>query len=409
VFCLSKEIFDFVLNDLISEGLKIFMVEKKQRKVFIIQKSLPQYRKDFFNLLREKLKEYNVSLVLIYGDLDKESLRKRDLVDIDWAIKISNKVIKVGKKSLFWQPCLHLLKDADLIIVEQASKLLLNYILLINQYIGKTKLCFWGHGMNLDKSNVNKFAEYIKRIISTKVHWWFAYNEFSKNIVANLSYPSERITVVQNSINTKELVRLGELYNESELNIFKKSLGIKGKDVCIFTGAMYKGKGLDFLIQTCLEIKKINQEFEMIFIGAGPDEQIVVDACRKYPWMHYVGPKFNAEKVPYFKVAKLLLIPSAIGLVALDSFALEVPIVTTKANNHGPEFYYLRDNKNAIVLEENISVENYAKKVNQLLKDEATRKRLIDNCKKDREIYTLEQMVNRFVEGILKALLDIKR
>jgi exopolysaccharide biosynthesis WecB/TagA/CpsF family protein len=42
-----------------------------------------------------------------------------------------------------------------------------------------------------------------KQIWLTKVDWWFAYNDLSAGIVRSLGYPEERITSVQNAIDTR--------------------------------------------------------------------------------------------------------------------------------------------------------------------------------------------------------------
>ena len=118
-------------------------------------------------------------------------------------------------------------------IVEQARKLLVNYVILFQNWLGIRKLAFWGHGKNFQATSRNQFAEWIKRIVSTRVHWWFAYNDMSTRIVRELGFPEERITSVQNAIDTdflsKALLDLKPADIEkirSELNIISQNVGI---------------------------------------------------------------------------------------------------------------------------------------------------------------------------------------
>jgi precorrin-6B methylase 2 len=62
-------------------------------------------------------------------------------------------------------------------------------------------------------------------------------------------------------------------------------------------------------------IKNAVPDFEMIFVGGGPDEKRVKVAAEKYEWVHFPGPKIDEEKVPYFMLSRLFLMP---GLVVSD-------------------------------------------------------------------------------------------
>ena len=55
------------------------------KKVLILYKFLPQYRKEFFNLLKIELAKHRIELELIYGKITNTDALKRDEVDIEWA------------------------------------------------------------------------------------------------------------------------------------------------------------------------------------------------------------------------------------------------------------------------------------------------------------------------------------
>ena len=377
---------------------------KPQYKVIVIQRVLSHYRKPFYELLRKRLAGANVELVLIYGSPSKSEAQKKDSAEITWANHIKNRSIKIGTHELYWQPCLKHIREADLIIVEQASKLLLNYVLFVSQIFGGKKLCFWGHGKNFQNHRASCIGERIKRFMSRYMHWWFAYNNLSTEVIKSIGYPIDRITSIQNAIDSKSLVAAREKITQVQLKHIKRELGIKGNSVCLYTGGMYPEKRLDFLLNACDKIKDTVPDFEMIFIGAGPDDGRIKTAAKKVEWIHYPGPKFNEEKVPYFILSKLLLMPGAVGLSILDAFALETPLITTNISNHGPEIDYLVDQINGVIVQESNDPSIYANQVSNLLKNDKTRERLIEGCRAAREKYTIEEMVKRFAGGIMKAL-----
>jgi len=67
--------------------------------------------------------------VMIHGSHSKSEALKKDGAEITWAHQINNRRIKMGSRELYWQPCLKHIRGANLVIVEQASKLVLNYVL----------------------------------------------------------------------------------------------------------------------------------------------------------------------------------------------------------------------------------------------------------------------------------------
>src|SRR5437773_2009853 len=114
-------------------------VMKRRRRVGIVYKSLPQWRRRFFELLRDRLTQEAIDLQVIYGQPGAKDAAKKDTVDLEWAQRIENRIVRFCGRELYWQPCLHFLRGADLVIVEQASKLLVNYVLQARYLLGGTR------------------------------------------------------------------------------------------------------------------------------------------------------------------------------------------------------------------------------------------------------------------------------
>ena len=373
-------------------------------KIVIIQKYIPKYRYEFFNGLREKLNNKGIDLTIFYGQPGRNEMFKNDYLDLDWAIKIPNKILGVGQYELYWQPVLSRLKDADLVIVEQAGKLLINYVLVLQNILGIRKVAFWGHGKNFQETSANLLTEWAKQRISTHAHWWFAYNEISVRVVRELGFPADRITSVQNAIDTRFLTNT--LENLTQEQIFKTytALNLNSQNVGIYSGGMYPRKRLSFLLDALHHIRAQIPDFEMIFIGSGNDAGTIEQAAAKYSWIHYVGPKFGQEKVPYFALAKVLLMPALVGLAVLDSFALETPLITTNSAGHGPEIAYLENGINGMITEDAHSAQLYANRVVQIFQNASIYDQLITNCRIARKKYTIENMIENFANGIELAL-----
>lgn len=372
------------------------------KKVLILQKVLPEYRVPFFNLLRQNLAQHGVQLDLIYGNGSKEEQLKKDKVDINWAIKKENIIFNIGGKEIYWQPVLKEIKGYDLIIAEQANKLIINYLLNIKRSFSKQKFAYWGHGTNLQDNHAS-ISNIYKKFFIKRCDWWFAYTASVKKFLVEQSFDDNKVTVVQNAIDTSSLRKQYESVNESELDTVKESLGIHSDKVAIYCGGMYPEKRLPFLIEACDQLKFKIPNFHMIFIGAGKDENIVQNAADTRSWMHYVGPKRGKEKALYFKLSQVFLMPGLVGLAVLDSFCTDTPMITTAYPYHSPEIEYIENDKNGLITEDTLS--DYIESVYRVLlnKDDLL-SNLIKGCREASTKYTIDEMAENFSNGVLKAL-----
>lgn len=380
------------------------MIRPPPATVAIIYRYVPQYREEFFRLLRTNLADRGVELALYYGTPSPAESKKGDAKDIEWGHKHRNFYIPLGSKRALWQPVLLATADADLVIVEQISKLLVNYPLWLRSQLGLQRLAIWGHGKDMQTPYPNSFSERTKAWFSRRVDWWFAYNDLSVQIVRGLGYPAGRITSVQNTVNTTQLTRCAQTITEQDLNAQKTKLGIEGDNIGLYAGGMYGEKRLPFLLEACQMLRQRIPDFHMIFIGSGISSNLVADFAAANNWVHYLGPVFDLQKVPYFKMAKVFLMPGLVGLALLDCFALEAPLVTTAMPYHSPEISYLENSVNGVIVSPPDDVGAYVDAVTNLLSNEDARRKLCLNGLAASRHYTIERMVQNFSDGIMDAL-----
>ena len=96
------------------------------------------------------------------------------------------------------------------------------------------------------------------------------------------------------------------------------------------------------------------------------------------------------------------MMPGRVGLIAVDSFALGLPIVTTNWTWHAPEFEYLTHGINSIIAED--TVEDYVESILNLLRNSDYLQELRIKCFQDSQQYTIETMALNFHQGVLKVL-----
>ena len=165
---------------------------------------------------------------------------------------------------------------------------------------------------------------------------------------------------------------------------------------------MYKKKRIEFLLETCRRVREQIPSFELIVIGRGEEEGKVISAARNRRWLHYVGPKYGDERIPFLLLSDVFLMPGAVGLAIIDCFALEVPLMTTKFPYHGPELSYLKNGENGLMTVDDL--ESYVAGVSGTLVDREGLERLKSGCRAAASIYTMERMVENFGGGIIACL-----
>lgn len=368
------------------------------QRIVIVSETLHAYRLPFYRKLAETLKFSPIptQMELVHGNPEY-----RQVTSLEFVSSYS-RVFRTGRTTMQILP--RSFYSADLAIFGQEVRHLNQYLPFLTHMVFKSrKFCLWGHGRNFQSKNKITPQESFKAHLTRHAHWFFAYNDLSASIVADLGFPAERITNMMNSIDTTSLVTYKQRLDPSRLITLRRSLGITGKHVGIYTGSMYPEKRIPFLLQSCYKIRQSISDFEMIFIGDGADQSLVSEAARHHSWIHYVGVKKEIEKVPYWAISQIFLMPGAVGLVILDSFAMETPMVTTAISTHGPEIDYLDDGVNGLIVQDSFSVDAFSDKAVDLLVNERWRHHLAAGCRASVTKYSIENSARLFSSGIHAA------
>lgn len=295
------------------------------------------------------------------------------------------------------------LRTVDLVVVEQAAQLLLNYRLLARQSRGGPSVAFWGHGRSFAAAQ-GAPSERLKAWTSRRAHWWFAYTDLSAGIVQELGFPGQRITVVNNSIDTTALRRDIEALDAGHLGRLREQLGIGEGPIGLFLGTLREDKHLGVVIEAGRRIRQAHPDFVLLIGGNGPLASEVQEHARREAWLHYLGALSGRDRAGVLGLADVMMVPGAVGLVVLDAIVAGTPLITSRESAHGPEIAYLRNGENGLMVTGGTDPEIYAAAVSRVLSDRACLEVLVGGCRADRDEFTLEKMVSRFVSGIGQAL-----
>jgi glycosyltransferase involved in cell wall biosynthesis len=367
-------------------------------KVVIVQRRLTHYRLPLFDQLRENLRQRGVSLHVLAGKATEVENRKSDAGVLPWVQPLTTRYFASDK--LCWQPIGEHLRGADLVVVTQENKLLYNHWLLNRPR--SFKLAFWGHGANLQSDNPNGIKERYKRWTTKQVDWWFAYTQMSADLVNAVGFPEARITVLNNAVDTAELLEQRQMVTQDEISALRVSLGFGCGPVGIYVGSLYPDKRLDFLFEAAKAIRVRVPDFNLLIIGDGTERDMVQSWCAEHDWARWVGAQFGRDKAAHMAVAQILMNPGLVGLGILDGFVCGVPMLTTDCGIHSPEISYLNNGVNGLMTA-NV-LDDYVDACLSLLRDQGLLDRLKAGCAASAKEYTVENMAQRFAVGITRCL-----
>lgn len=361
-----------------------------------------QYRREFHEFLRSKLALMGVEYQFIYSK-NPHFPDRGDFIPPEWAISVPCTYLKLGGAEIRYQHALMKAFGLDLAIVQQENGLAMNYPLQVLGPLLGTKVAFFGHGRNFQSTNIGGLKEKFKRFWIDKVDWWFAYTERSADIVATAGFPRERITVFNNAIDTSTIRSELASISETDRAALRARFG-GSENIGVYIGGLYHHKRIPFLIEAAKAVRRLVPDFQLLVVGGGIDGPIVQAAAAEHHWIHALGPKFGREKTLIASLGRVFLMPGLVGLGVLDSFAYGAPMVTTELSYHSPEIDYLKDGVNGVLVAESDSVEAYASAVARVLTDADWRAMLRAGGEEALETYTVENMADRFAEGVMRAL-----
>ncbi|CAM3809937.1 glycosyltransferase family 4 protein [Roseateles saccharophilus] len=373
------------------------MTTASSRQVLVVQRRLTHYRVPFFEMLRADLRSAGVSLRLAHGDPTPEEATKRDSGVLDWAERLPTRYFLGGR--LCWQPFSHVAAGVDMTVITAENKLICN---LGEQFLARQRrVALWGHGANL-QGEAGSLRERFKARVALRADWWLAYTEMSRDLVKALGFPQERITVLNNAVDTTELAAQFAAVPPQARAALRAELGLGDGPVGLYLGSLYEEKRIGFLLEAAQAIRQRLPGFALVVVGGGPQQDMIQSAAAAAPWIKAMGIRKGADKALVASLADVMLNPGLVGLNILDSFAGGLPMLTTDCGLHSPEISYLSSGRNGVMTAN--TLEDYVEGSVALLTDSRRLQAMRDACLADAGRYTLAEMSARFTQGVLGAL-----
>jgi glycosyltransferase involved in cell wall biosynthesis len=371
-------------------------------RVAIVHPWFPQYRTEFFKEILHVGAEKGIHIDIFHGDPPREWLERNDAVtDAGIATPLKTKFLKTPWGALIK----HDLHGArvpggfDLVIVEQAIRNIETYSLFL---ANRTRVAMWGHGGSYTAS---PRRQWMRLAVVKRSSWFFGYTAGGVRAVVNAGYDVRSTTVVLNSIDTKALIDELEAVMKQDVVRLRKELNLEGRTALVL-GGLDEAKRLPLAFAAADALAAADPAFRLVIAGDGSERQWVCDYVGSRNWAHYVGRVEGKRKAVLLRAVDIIYNPGRVGLIALDSIASGVPIISTRWDRHAPEAEYLEHLQDSVFAENDL--ESLIGATNSLLDDEFRRALYTARLLAKRADFSAQVMAQNFLTGIEGALRKAK-
>lgn len=361
-------------------------------KLGIIQDYIPRYRANFFNLLRSRLLKEDVDLHLLsYAPLGAQRARG-DFVKLEFLEEFPQWQIPVGKRSIVFPNNVHKFQEFDGLIGSLRGSSISTHFMIGHCQRNKKPFGLWGHVRNYVNSDnfLDLWIEKYQMRLATSI---FAYTDSGREFGIQRGIEGNKFFVLNNTFDYSDLKHELANLDSNELQSLKESLNLFPEKTVLFIGGLDSSKRINFLASTLDQLWFIDPEVKLLVIGEGEDKHLLNKAAARSQVI-FLDNRSPKSKAIASRIAKLILMPGRIGLVAVDSIILGIPIVTTSYAFHAPEFDYLVEGQSKFTSKLDTPA-SFAQLVIRLLKSQHSLSFL-------QPPPSVDNMLNVFVQGVLR-------
>ena len=305
------------------EKALVILVNKLQEKGYDITLVLEKKQGIFLNEINSQIK------IIEYAPSDSKNIIQRKLINLFKRIKFTIKY----KNKFDFSACFATYSLPASFVARTASQ---------NCYL-------WGHADYLSLFHENE-TEMKKFFIDRNYNQFrkivFVSEEGKQSFIKAFPEMKERTMVCNNLIDSKKIIKLSEeKVSEEDLKIIKKNEETlnsnENNKITTFINVgrhEERQKKLSRLIDAASLLKKDNLNFQILFIGDGPQTDEYKKQVKEKQLENnilFLGRKQNPY--PYFKISDCIVLTSdyeGYPVVFLESYILEKPIITTKVSDY---------------------------------------------------------------------------
>jgi glycosyltransferase involved in cell wall biosynthesis len=374
-------------------------------RVLVFQPTLPRYRRQFFQRLRERV----AALTLVHGvaALPGEVASPLGSLGDVRTIGVSHQALG----PVLWMPALwSRAGDAthDVAVFSWNGRYVHLPIALMRARRAGMGVVLWGHGYS--GWTETRLRQGYRNMLARSADAVVTYNHRAARDLVAVGLNRDMVFVAPNTLDDADIQAAIRSWTQSteDLARFRRSLGLDSHPLAIYVSRLSNGAKLRILIEAWRLISRAAPEARLLIIGDGPARHELlahVDALGVSDSVRCLGAIYGEDAIaPYFLCARLMLYPTKIGLSLNHAMMYGVPVATfDDATMHNPEFEALRDGVNGVAVPAG-DVHGLAHRAAEVLRNSTLAADLGRRARETmRSTYTMDAMVDGFVAAVLRA------
>jgi glycosyltransferase involved in cell wall biosynthesis len=314
-------------------------------RVAITQPYVPAYRERLWELVIASLADADVECRVFYGgDRSQErDIRDRgDGVEPRWASRVRSVTVQPVRSvpKFMFRRLPSTWRGRDVLLVTEMQGTNLNAWLraaLRQPYITL------GHGIS-ETTTQSFLADAVEDAMNARAARVLTYTETGRrHVLSATSLDDDRVTAFRNSTDTSRLQRAMTAVTPEVERAFREKHGMReDARVAFFLGALNRYKSIDLLVDAARIALDTDPRLWLVVAGDGESRETVEALARETGRVVLLGQAGPEEYAPAASLARVLVNPGRVGLVAVDALVMGLQVLTTVGAAHAPEHEYLR-------------------------------------------------------------------
>jgi glycosyltransferase involved in cell wall biosynthesis len=317
-------------------------------RVAMTQPYVPRYRVALFDRVHASLATAGVELRVFYPPPTTARQARGDLTNPPWAQEVPARTARTSAGTIYRSALPKQWRDADLLVTELAAGNLNAWA----RALRRRPFVLWGHGMSYTSAPSRSRDLLEVPLLRASSHVLTYLPSGTAAVRRRARLPARRATPFRNSTDTRALQAARAVVTPQRQAAVRAELGLAGPaDIALYVGALDPTKNIPLLLDTADVAAHRSPSFHLIVAGQGPEEEAVRRRARDSAHIHWVGYADLVRLAELGSIARAMLAPGRVGLVAVDALALRLPVITSRAARHAPEIEYLREGQDVFYAE----------------------------------------------------------
>jgi glycosyltransferase involved in cell wall biosynthesis len=309
---------------------------KKNPLVVVLNDYMPAYRAQLFTMLEKQLASKSIDFQLVTGNPDKKFLLRRDMATAPFHMVARNFTLKLGDSAFRYIFSRKHTKRASIVVCEFSITNINTWLHIV--FDKKKDIFLWGHGPGY-LAQQSWMRTKLEMFLARKAKRVLLYTKPGMERLVELGLDPAKVDYLNNTFDWTGITSAIEAADDKALSDFLERHELTSGKVFCSIGAIDHTKRIDFLADVMESTWVLDPEVKFLFAGEGPEKAKLDKAVRRGQAI-LLGRIGNSEKAILAKMSSGILNPGNIGLVAVDSLAMNVPIIGTGVQS-SPEKDYL--------------------------------------------------------------------